>query len=121
MATQNSTVDTGRNPVTPVPQNPAGAVPASQPVASSGPLPGPRTEVRDMGRQNVATVDVGRRDVAPATAEKLPNPAGSEGNLGTQTPLPNLTPSTPAHEERHQGTHFDPAGGGPDLGGPGRG
>jgi hypothetical protein len=73
----NSTVDTGRNAETPVP-NPTGAVP------------------------------------------KLPNPAGSD-TMGQSQPLPNLTPDSPAREPRHQGTVFDPPGGGPDRGRPGKG
>lgn len=72
----NSTVDSGRNAETPVP-NPTGAVP------------------------------------------KLPNPAGSQGNMGQQAPAPNLRPDDPAPTPRHQGTHFDH--GGSDLGRPGKG
>jgi hypothetical protein len=99
----NSTVDTGDNAVTPVP-NPTGAVPAI-------PFPAPTHQPPTRG-SDVAPAD---RDVRP-----LRSPGGSEGSLGQSQPLPNLTPpTTPGGEREGSGTAYTPGGQG--LGRPGRG
>jgi len=99
----NSTVDTGRNTLRPVP-NPTGAV---------AEIPGPRVSPEPAPRVS----DV---DMRPTFgAEKLPN-AGDQGGVA---PLPGGIPGgspRPSGQQEGQGTSTTAGGQGRDLGGPGR-